>query len=81
MNQTELAPGDANGTSHEQLPTSDADTLIPNSTVPLEALCSRVHARIIKFLEQDPESELLRNVQAKTREALQVIDKALDTYR
>ena len=51
-----------------------------NGSSPLRALCILLRSRIEAFLQKDVQKEKLRNVQAQTRTALDVVLEALDRY-
>ena len=44
-------------------------------------VCLSLNERVQAFLEEEPEDELVRKVQAQTRVALGVITTALEKYR
>jgi len=47
----------------------------------IRPLCEQLAQRVEAFLAEEPETELLRNVQQKTEEALGVLRVALERYR
>jgi hypothetical protein len=47
----------------------------------IRPLCNELAAKVNAFLEEKPQSQLLRNVQEQTRVALGVISTALERYR
>ena len=51
-----------------------------NGYTPLRALCILLRSRIEAFLQEDLATQKLRNVQAQTRIALDVIIEALNRY-
>ncbi|MCJ1378576.1 hypothetical protein MMC17_001675 [Xylographa soralifera] len=64
--------------AQEPLANGVADSV--NGYTPLRALCISLRSRIEAFLQEDLETEKLRNVQAQTRIALNVILEALNRY-
>ncbi|KAF2204652.1 adenine nucleotide alpha hydrolases-like protein [Delitschia confertaspora ATCC 74209] len=50
------------------------------ASVPFPVICAKIHDRITTFLTQQNVSPRLKNVQAQTKIALDVISKALDQY-
>ncbi|KAF1990760.1 adenine nucleotide alpha hydrolases-like protein [Aulographum hederae CBS 113979] len=54
--------------------------LIADEPIPLSDLCARIHAGITGFLEEEPATQRLRDVQEQTKIALGVIEVALDRY-
>ncbi|MCJ1480606.1 3'-phosphoadenosine 5'-phosphosulfate sulfotransferase [Schaereria dolodes] len=72
---TETATSPPVDQSNAQFPISN--TLSEQS---LRALCSRLHARIEAFLQEDVQTETLKRVQQRTRISLNVIQEALKRY-
>jgi len=66
---------------HGHQDSHDTTSLIPAHPIPLAELCAKVHARITGFLAEDAPTERLRHVQTQTRDALDVIEQALERYR
>ncbi|KAL8866716.1 MAG: hypothetical protein Q9174_006130 [Haloplaca sp. 1 TL-2023] len=65
-------------TAINQIPSADA---LPNGdSTSLRSLCATLHAQIAAFLQEDVPTETLRNVQAQTKNSLEIIQKALDRY-
>ncbi|KAI5803475.1 hypothetical protein DFH27DRAFT_50147 [Peziza echinospora] len=68
----------ANGAAAKSTPVAAA----PDSSLcTLLSISREYDARITRFLESEPESEVLRNVQRQTRISLGVIEDALQRYR
>jgi FAD synthetase len=47
----------------------------------LHAVCLELRERIESFLSEEPETPLLRNVQAQLRVSMRVVEEALEKYR
>jgi hypothetical protein len=54
---------------------------LPSAPLSLRDICANLNDRLTAFLEEEPATERLRNVQAQTRIALDVVAQALDRYR
>lgn len=50
------------------------------ATASLQALCADIARRVDDFLDEDVQSDILKAVQAQTREAIDVIGDALKRY-
>ena len=70
-------------TTYNAGPTEQAPSGNSNGNVdptPLRALCTDLHSQIEAFLQEDVETEVLRNVQKQCRHSLRIIQEALDRY-
>ena len=47
----------------------------------LRTLCSKIHAQVEAFLQEDVKTERLRRTQDRTRVSLDIIKEALQRYR
>jgi hypothetical protein len=63
------------------IPSATPESLLPDTQLPLQELCARIHERIEKFLGEEFADEGLRRVQSQTRTSLKVIEEALERYR
>ncbi|MCJ1451580.1 3'-phosphoadenosine 5'-phosphosulfate sulfotransferase [Mycoblastus sanguinarius] len=75
MTETEIeVPAHAPVQTHQQQPMSNGDS------TPLRTLCAQLHEQITAFLQEDVQTEMLKNVQAQTRHSLGIISEALERY-
>jgi len=49
-------------------------------STPLRTLCAQLHAQVTAFLQEDVETEMLKNVQAQCRNSLNIISEAIERY-
>ena len=61
---------------------SGAGTMTPSAHAPgtLPAICDNLRHRVLHFLEEKTDDEVLRSVQSQTRISMRVIDEALQRY-
>lgn len=53
----------------------------PTESLSLRQVCLELQAKVDAFLAQEVESSLLKGVQSHAREAISVINEALERYR
>jgi len=67
-------------------PTATASDASPTTTTPdaqsaLYAVCDALKDKLEAFLAEEPETELLRNVQARLRVSMELTEESLRKYR
>jgi len=53
----------------------------PGTSLSLRQVCLQLQAKLDAFLAQEADTSLLKGVQSHVREAISVIDEALERYR
>ncbi|KAL2044311.1 hypothetical protein N7G274_003016 [Stereocaulon virgatum] len=71
------------------MPETGAETSVNGQTqppinhedsTPLRTLCAELHAKVEAFVQEDVETETLKNVQTQCRHSLSIISEALERY-
>lgn len=72
----------ANGSAAPGGPNGGVGTPIDTSSTPtMRHVCLELQAKVDAFLAEDVDTKLLRDLQDQVRDAVGVIDEALDRYR
>jgi len=69
-------PGDANGTARPAAASDNALAPLP----PRAEVCAGLRAKVLAFLEETPDDEILRGLQGQVRVAMGVIEESLGRY-